>query len=477
MKTILLATALLMGQYLVAQSTCDQYKDALSDYKKAGKAYQNCKTSCEEKEAVKLRDAFQSAANRAAVSLVSCTNAQKMLPHLTELLQTNNNIGNLYLDAGDYRMALLYYEKCMAHPLFKSSALDSVLFKACVSFCKVGGRDPVDPVFLGVEKMQKGPDGAKSPGAELLPYTLAEITDFAAGLFPANQREQVQAYFAKKYKDHDLFVSSPFVLLRKKVTTSTEGRPSLQEFYNKHIAPFLTDLRLDYFDRQSTQNFIPVYLFESSGEEDADKKFSTYCEGLHFRSSGARQSYYHKIDNSIVVHVRDEKPNFMHELVHALLAADFPEAPAWLAEGISSLYGWTGAAGPLNNYQMIYMQEVMKRYGCAVPIDQLLFLPFQEMEESFSSGIYRASTRYFCLFLNEKQLLSKVYRDIRDEKKRPRQAIEFAFSRPLHKVQLEWHVWIEELSSPEDFNEEKQLIHDFVQGLSENQWKCAAKEE
>ena len=71
--------------------------------------------------------------------------------------------------------------------------------------------------------------------------------------------------------------------------------------------------------------------------------------GLHF-------GFYHKRDRLIIASARGGYGTVLHELMHALIHTDFPQAPLWLEEGMAMLYersGWSSERlVPAPNWRM-----------------------------------------------------------------------------------------------------------------------------
>ncbi len=59
---------------------------------------------------------------------------------------------------------------------------------------------------------------------------------------------------------------------------------------------------------------------------------------LRFKSGHPFMGYFNKRDNVIFATVMGGYGTLLHEMIHALIFADFPEAPGWLEEAFATIY-------------------------------------------------------------------------------------------------------------------------------------------
>jgi hypothetical protein len=103
----------------------------------------------------------------------------------------------------------------------------------------------------------------------------------------------------------------------------------------------------------------------------------------------------------------------VHEIVHPFMASNFPQCPAWLNEGLGSLYEQCeekdGRIHGLTNWRLVGLQEAIK--AKTMPsIEKLVKTTTAEFYGK-GSGVHYAEARYLCYYLQEKDLLAKFYRD------------------------------------------------------------------
>lgn len=107
--------------------------------------------------------------------------------------------------------------------------------------------------------------------------------------------------------------------------------------------------------------------------------------------------------------------NLRHELVHSLIGDDFPRIPAWLTEGIASLYG-TAKAGRhgfefLVNYRLRDLQSALKA-GDLPTIDELAASTPVDVRGP-RAMVWYALARYVLLYVDRAGKLGEMYGKLR----------------------------------------------------------------
>ena len=113
--------------------------------------------------------------------------------------------------------------------------------------------------------------------------------------------------------------------------------------------------------------------------------------------------------------------NLRHELVHPLIGDDYPAIPAWLNEGVASLYGSAklGKHGFtfLVNYRLRDLQKALKA-GTLPSLKELAATTALDMHGD-QAMMYYAYARYVLLYAERQGKLSELYAKLRaaDRKK------------------------------------------------------------
>jgi len=102
--------------------------------------------------------------------------------------------------------------------------------------------------------------------------------------------------------------------------------------------------------------------------------------------------------------------------VHPFVANDFPQCPAWLNEGLGSLFEQChevdGRICGLTNWRLAGLQRAIRENR----LPTLKELCATSSDEFYGDrrGVYYAQARYLCYYLQERGLLEKFYRTFRD---------------------------------------------------------------
>lgn len=155
---------------------------------------------------------------------------------------------------------------------------------------------------------------------------------------------------------------------------------------------------------------VDLCLFASRRDYDAftDQVFGGAESELGFYDPGPRVA---------VVNLQYGAGNLRHELAHPLLGDDFAAIPAWINEGIGSLYGTAvaGRAGRfrfLVNYRLRDVQRAIRERSLPT-LDQLVDSDDDDVRGDRAATYYGLS-RYLLLYLEEHGQLERFYREVRD---------------------------------------------------------------
>lgn len=122
--------------------------------------------------------------------------------------------------------------------------------------------------------------------------------------------------------------------------------------------------------------------------------------------------YYLSSRHALVMNIRPGYGTLTHELVHPFMHESWPEAPAWLNEGLASLfeqpYERDGHLKGGVNWRLPGLQAALKRKQ--VPSFRALTQLDPTGFYDDDTGSHYAAARYLCYWLQEKGLLVKLVR-------------------------------------------------------------------
>ncbi len=202
--------------------------------------------------------------------------------------------------------------------------------------------------------------------------------------------------------DFTVRIEHPFVVIGDETPETVERRAA------QTIRWATKRLKAEYFSKDPTQ-ILDIWLFK-------DK--SSY-ETSVLRLFGARPStpygYYSPRDRALVMNIATGGGTLVHEIVHPFIEANFPECPAWLNEGLGSLYEQSSSRDDrivgLTNWRLAGLQNAIKRNE--VPTFGILCSTTTHQFYRADPGTNYAQARYLCYYLQEKGLLRKVLSRLR----------------------------------------------------------------
>ena len=198
--------------------------------------------------------------------------------------------------------------------------------------------------------------------------------------------------------DFNILVEHPFIVISDESPQRSKNRA-------EQIVRWATaKLKEAYFPKDPKQ-ILEIWLFKDKPSYDANT----------VRLFGSRPStpfgYYSSTDGALVMNIATGGGTLVHEIVHPFMESNFPECPAWLNEGLGSLYEQSstrnGQIVGLTNWRLAGLQTAIQR-------DQVP--TFGELCSTTADQFYRADpgtnyaqARYLCYYLQEQGLLRKFY--------------------------------------------------------------------
>jgi len=139
----------------------------------------------------------------------------------------------------------------------------------------------------------------------------------------------------------------------------------------------------------------------------------------------------------------------IHELTHALIEYDFPAVPDWLNEGLASLYeqcnseAWKrGELAGDENWRLPALQKAIADRQLR-PLRELITRDdFRGAQETLNY----AQARYFCMYMQKRNVLIHFYASFRDGFKEDRTGLSYVEEalggRRLEVIDREFRDWV-----------------------------------
>jgi hypothetical protein len=167
-------------------------------------------------------------------------------------------------------------------------------------------------------------------------------------------------------------------------------------------------LKADFF-AADPGSILDVWLFRDARSYEANAR------GIYGDTPSTPYGYYSSDHGALLMNISTGGGTLVHEIVHPFVEADFPDAPAWLNEGLGSLFEQAderdGHIVGRTNWRLAGLQRAIR--ARRVPsLDELTHLE-SEAFYGDDSGVHYAAARYLMFDLQERGLLTRFYREAR----------------------------------------------------------------
>jgi hypothetical protein len=196
-----------------------------------------------------------------------------------------------------------------------------------------------------------------------------------------------------------IVVASPFVVIGDDPPDEVKRR------VKQNVQWAVKKLKEAYFDNDP-DDILDIWLFKDK------ESYQTHAKALFHTKPDTPYGYFSHQDRALVMNISTGGGTLVHEIVHPFVAANFPECPAWLNEGLGSLYEQCGEEdGQIHgytNWRLPALQESIRKKQ--VPSFKTLCSTTSEEFYEKDKGSNYAQARYLCYYLQQHDLLRKFYR-------------------------------------------------------------------
>jgi hypothetical protein len=202
--------------------------------------------------------------------------------------------------------------------------------------------------------------------------------------------------------DTFVFVSSPGPGSESFTPSVSLATSALNAYYNNRF-------------RTPPHEAISVYLFWTAASYEA------YCKRTWNEPCLSKYGFFRPQERRIVMNAGLGLGTLTHELVHPIVASDFPDAPTWLNEGIASLFEGPVLPRPGEIHGAKNWRLPRLRSALTTTTEKAHARPsglFGLSHEAFRGDLEDlnyATARYFCQWLDQKNLLWPFYQAWRDD--------------------------------------------------------------
>jgi hypothetical protein len=200
--------------------------------------------------------------------------------------------------------------------------------------------------------------------------------------------------------DFTVLIQHPFVVV------GDESNEVVQRRAEQTIHWATKRLKAQYFSKDPNQ-ILDIWLFKDK------KSYDSNALHLFGEKPSTPYGYYSSTDGALVMNIATGGGTLVHEIVHPFIEANFPACPAWLNEGLGSLYEQSssreGRIVGLTNWRLAGLQRAIQRNE--VPSFAVLCSTTTHQFYRADPGTNYAQARYLCYYLQQRGLLSKFYHD------------------------------------------------------------------
>ena len=219
----------------------------------------------------------------------------------------------------------------------------------------------------------------------------------------AKLKEELRAQLGEAFQ---IIQAGPFIVA---TDLSAEEAPRFTKYT---IASYAAAIQRQLFTAHPRSEPVKVYLFRDK------ESYDTWNQKLFGEKPNTPYGYYSRHHNAMVMNIGTGGGTLLHEMVHAMAEPDFPEIPAWLNEGLGSLFEQASQRGRkiigITNWRLTGLQESLKK-GTATKVKDLLAMSDAQFYGARSGQNY-AAARYLMQYLQEQGKLEEFYTRIRDKK-------------------------------------------------------------
>ena len=224
--------------------------------------------------------------------------------------------------------------------------------------------------------------------------------DATRGFTNADYAQHIMELRSRLPDNFSLVIQRPFVVVG-------DGPSDDVKSICKDTVKWAVDhLKQDYFDREPDE-IITVWLFKD------DASYRQYAKSVFGDEPDTPYGYYSAAHRALVMNIDTGTGTLVHEIVHPFVRANFPNCPAWLNEGLGSLYEKCGERdGHIighTNWRLVGLQRAIKRG--AVPSFKSLTGTTTDQFYREDAGTNYAQARYLCYYLQEQGKLTSFYHD------------------------------------------------------------------
>ncbi|HKE57782.1 MAG TPA: hypothetical protein VKB46_13810 [Pyrinomonadaceae bacterium] len=240
-----------------------------------------------------------------------------------------------------------------------------------------------------------------------------------------------------------IVIQAPFVVIG-------DEPPTVVKQHAEETVKWAVDrLKQDFFSKDP-ESILDIWLFKDAAS------YERHAWQLFNEHPSTPYGYYSSQHKALIMNIATGGGTLVHEIVHPFMEANFPACPAWLNEGLGSLYEQCGEEGGhihgFVNWRLAGLQQAIK----AKHVPSFKELTGMDADAFYNDdrGVNYSQSRYLCYYLQEKGLLVKFYQQFHaDQKSDPSgfATLQKILGEPdMEKFKAKWEKYVLNLS--QDFS-------------------------
>jgi len=195
------------------------------------------------------------------------------------------------------------------------------------------------------------------------------------------------------------------IVLQRPFVVIGDEPASLVRYRAEHTVKWFVDRIKKLYFKKDPPKIYDIWLFKD------DKSYRRHAKKLFGDRPDTPFGYCSDAHGALVMNIATGGGTLCHEIVHAYIASNFPDCPAWFNEGLASLYEQCGTRGQtvvgLTNWRLEGLKKEIQANN--LPSFETLLSTTSHQFYNMAKGNNYAQARYLCYYLQEKGLLVDFY--------------------------------------------------------------------
>ncbi len=215
----------------------------------------------------------------------------------------------------------------------------------------------------------------------------------------ADCKRHARAMRSKIPAGFTVVIEPPFVVL------GDESPDRVRQHAVQTVRWATTRLKALYFPKDP-KRIIEVWLFKDR------TSYRKHAKSLWNDEPQTPYGYYSDAHGVLVMNIATGGGTLVHEMVHPFVESNFPNAPAWLNEGLGSLYEQCGPKDGriwgFTNWRLAGLQKAIRK-GVVPSFKELTAMTSHQFYEK-DRGTNYSQSRYLLYYLQSRSLLVPFYK-------------------------------------------------------------------